>query len=308
MKKMNGSKTQFLPAVVPGSFQVMGHYLELIKIHLCLYIGLSGIFGHAMARQAISFDSLSVGGLILILACGAAVLNNIQDREYDSFFSRTSGRSLPQGKVPVSHAVMMAMVMIGGGLSGLLVYAGPFPFFWGLMALIAYNALYTPLKKKSLLALIPGSLCGMMVPLIGWTAAGETLFNGDILIIISVFGLWQLPHFFIILLKTGNHTAKQIPSQRFPCVTHLFSQTEFRLLMLIWTSLYSLAILLLLMRDLINNDLLAVISGLNAMMALFVVSVIVFKNKEKNMPVAFAAINLSMLLFMGAGIWDKYLL
>lgn len=79
--------------------------------------------------------------------------------------------------------------------------------FYGLCAVIAYNGLYTPLKKKTLLAIIPGCLSGMLPALIGWSVTGQSVWNFDILMLMGILGLWQIPHTFIILLKTpGRQT------------------------------------------------------------------------------------------------------
>ena len=121
--------------VVPAIF-VIKHYMEMLKLHLCLYVAFSAVFGHAMASQHLGFEAVVIGWFVLILACGAAVLNNIQDREYDGFFLRTCHRSLPQKKVPVHQAGIMAAIMITAGLAGLLA-TGVRPFFWGLVAVIA---------------------------------------------------------------------------------------------------------------------------------------------------------------------------
>jgi protoheme IX farnesyltransferase len=305
---MSGNKTALLQAAVSGSAPAIKHYLELFKLHLCLYIGLSAIFGHVMACRSFSFDSFLVGVLVLVLACGSAVLNNIQDRTYDRFFPRTHHRSLPQKKVPIFHAAGIAMLMIGCGLLGLLFFTGLFSFFWGAMAVISYNGLYTPLKKQSLLAIVPGTLCGMLPLLIGWTAAGKPLSDPHILMIMTVMGLWQIPHFFIILLKTKPYPAGTAGSNRFPCFTKIFSQNEIKLQILIWTSLYSLAILLFLMNEAIENPLLSNLSGLNAGLIPFLVSILLINAGKWNLPFAFAAINLSMLFFLGAGICDTCLL
>lgn len=302
---MNGNKIALSPAAVTGFSRVLKPYLEMVKLHLCLYIGLSAIFGHVMACQRFSFDSLLLGFFVFFLACGSAVLNNIQDRNYDCFFPRTCNRSLPQKKIPVLNAAIFAMALMVFGLSGVLLATGFFPFFWGVMALACYNGLYTPVKKRSLLAIVPGCLSGMLPPLIGWTATGSTLSDPHILMIMTIFGLWQIPHFFIILLKTRPYPSNSPGSKPFPSFTTLFSLDEIKLQILIWTSLYSLAILLFLLNGYIKTAWLSTLAGANAATLALLISVIVFKDKKWKISFAFAAINLSMLLFMGTGICDK---
>ena len=294
---MNGSRTGVSENAVPASAPVLKQYIELLKFHLCAYIALSSVFGHVMARQKISPESFFLGLCVFLLACGSAVLNNIQDREFDSFFQRTCNRSLPRKKVPVRHAAGMAGLLILIGLSGVLLVFGLIPALAGVAALISYNGLYTPLKKRSLLAILPGSLCGMLPPLLGWTAAGGNPLDSKIILLMLVFGLWQISHFFIILIKNGNASSA---CQAFPSFSKMFSETEIKLQTLIWTSLYSLSMLLSAIKGFSNTPILFSMSFINAMIIIALVSAAMLK--KDTLPSAFAAINLSLLLFMGAGI------
>ena len=156
------------------------------------------------------------------------------------------------------------------------------------------------------MAIVPGSLVGMLAPLIGWSATGESITDPNLLILLSVFGLWQIPHFFIVVLKTRGCKAGNYKSNRFPCFTKIFSKNEIILQALIWTNLYTLAILLFLINGAIQNQILSIICGLNAIgITLFIPAIMYTK---QNHSFAFSAINLSMLFFMGAGIWDKCVL
>ncbi len=86
----------------------------------------------------------------------------------------------------------IALAAGGGALLGLI---GPRPALLGIGALLCYNALYTPLKRRSSLALLPGALCGALPPMIGWTAAGAALQDIRIVLLAALLFLWQIPHF-----------------------------------------------------------------------------------------------------------------
>ncbi|MBU1196689.1 MAG: UbiA family prenyltransferase [Proteobacteria bacterium] len=291
-----------------GKSFCLSDYIELLKPNLCAFISLSAVFGQVMADQKIGPDSFGLGVIVFILACGSAVLNNIQDQDYDRHFLRTCNRSLPRKKLPLYHAVCLCVLMTGAGLSGLAFFYGPSAFFFGCLAVVCYNGLYTPLKKYSLLAIIPGSLTGMLPPLIGWASMGKSWMAKEILLIMGIFGLWQIPHFFIVLLKRRKHLNSAQNKKSFPCFTQVFSNTQIKLQVLIWTSLYSLAILLFLLSGPISNTLLSVATGLNSMGILSVLAIMMFRQKKTNAVSAFVAINLSMLFFMAAGIGDKVFL
>lgn len=280
-------------------------YLEMFKIHLCIYISLSGVTGHVMALGRFSAQALISGGLLLFLAMGSAILNNIQDREYDKSFFRTCFRCLPQEKVSLNHAWFMAATMILIGLSGLLYLASWSGFLSGLVAVLMYNGLYTPLKKRTLAAIVPGTISGMLPVLIGWTATGQSLSNPILINLMVILGLWQIPHFFIILLKNSRGKRLKSSGEEFPCFTAVFSRQDMHIQVLIWTSLYSLAVLLFLVAGTIDKLWVAAVISLNALAVLIPVSVLVILPHRFNLSFAFAAINLSMLLFLGAGICDK---
>jgi len=283
-------------------------YLQLLKFHLCLYIGLSAIFGHVTAGRTFTFDSLFLGGFVWILACGSAVLNNIQDRMYDLYFSRTCDRTLPQERVPVIHALGIAIVTIGIGLMGILLLFGFASFLLGVAAVICYNGMYTPMKKVSLLAIIPGTLCGILPPFIGWSAVNLNFWDMTVLRIIFVFASWQITHFFILLLKNNDGTSSMISSKPFPSFLEFFTPKEMTLQVMIWASIYSLSMLSFLMSGSIQNPLILAVSAINAVLILFVISTTELFLVGKNRIWTFAAINLSMLLFMGAGIYEICLL
>lgn len=291
-----------------GVFERFKHYLELVKLHLCLYIGLSAVFGHIMAGGRMTIQSLVLGGFVLLLSCGSAVLNNIQDQDYDRWFDRTCHRSLPDKKVPIYHATIMAVVMMGGGLSGLLIGFGFSVFAWGVMATVAYNALYTPLKKRTLLAIVPGCISGMLPPMIGWTAAGASSVSRIIFMILVVFCLWQIPHFFLILLKNESYSHHQKGETLFPCFTSLWSHRDLKFQVLIWTSLYSLAMMLFLVQGSIFHEGVSWFACLNAMTMTGIILLLFLKQSKKYLTFCFAAINLSILCFMGAGILDQIFL
>ena len=63
--------------------------------------------------------------------------------------------------------------------------------------LILYLVVYTPLKKKSPIAIEVGAIAGALPPLIGWVvAAGSPTIYG--LILFGILFAWQLPHFMAI--------------------------------------------------------------------------------------------------------------
>lgn len=274
---------------------------ELIKFPLCLYIAVSSIFGFIVAKQYFSIQALFLGLFVLILACGCAALNNIQDKEYDSFFKRTASRVLVTKKINLKSAVFIAISFITAGLAGLFFFfPGTLSFLCGLFALICYNFFYTPLKKRTLLAIIPGTLSGMLPPLIGWTAAGSSTMDQTIIIIIIILGLWQIPHFFLLLLKTED----TLPKSKYPNFRMIFSKTDLKLQVLIWCGLYSLSMFFYLISGSCSSFNFSIIIALNALAIIFWTGFRLVRPGRFGYQQAFSAINISIIIFMASGIFE----
>ena len=77
----------------------------------------------------------------------------------------------------------------------------------GVLALIWYNAIYTPLKKRTAFAVVPGSVIGAIPPMVGWVAGGGRLDDPRALIIAFFFFIWQVPHFWLLLSLFGDEYA-----------------------------------------------------------------------------------------------------
>lgn len=304
---MNSAKATACSTPGITVFSIIKDYVQMLKLHLCIYIVLSAISGYVLATDSFSLDALWAGGMVLMLAQGSAVLNNIQDRRYDLGFHRTFNRALPQKRVPLIHAAVISTALITTGLAGLL-----YLFSWpclaaGVLAVIMYNGLYTPLKKRTLAAIIPGTISGMMPVLIGWTAAGSSTPIVQLVVLMLVLGLWQIPHFFIITLNQSQYRRKRAEQNRYPCFARYLGETGLRLQILIWTCFYSFGIFLFLIIGGIGNGWFLIVSAVNAFMIL--APVISLHQVPRRFPVglAFAFINISMLIFLGAQILDKIL-
>lgn len=177
-------------------------HLELLKIPMSLLITLSAVFGYMMHSETVTQGLIFTAAGILMLACGGACLNNYQDRHFDRLFSRTRHRALPSRTILPNRALTLsAFLIISGTVLLYFVRYNPVLPLIGAFAIFLYNGIYTPLKPRTALAIVPGALCGTMPPLIGWTAAGGNPFSLKIISIMVLLGIWQFPHFWLILLN-----------------------------------------------------------------------------------------------------------
>ena len=90
--------------------------------------------------------------------------------------------------------------------------------------------MYTPLKKVTAFAVIPGSLTGALPPLIGWAAAGGGLLDKNIILVGSFFFIGQIPHFWLLLLMFGEEY--QLASM--PSLNQIFSPNQIKRLTFTW--------------------------------------------------------------------------
>jgi heme o synthase len=175
--------------------------LELAKVPLCLLIGCSTIFGYILANAAVGGRTFFLGAGIFVIATGAATLNSLQERGLDSQLDRTKNRPLPRGLLTLGQAWCQALVLLCIGFSILIASSENFlPVLIALFSFFLYNAVYTPLKKKTILAIIPGAICGALPPYIGWIGGGGEVDGYTGMLLIVLFILWQVPHYWLVLL------------------------------------------------------------------------------------------------------------
>ncbi len=176
-------------------------YAQLIKLRLSLLVVFSAIFGYLMAPNVLGVDPvmmiwLALGGLLVTGASNT--LNQVLEVEYDAQMARTSKRPLVKNMISSTEAVIFALVCGIGGIALLAVmFKGPVPALLGIIALLSYAFVYTPMKRVSPLGVLIGAFPGAMPPLIGWAAATGGLEAGAWMLFLIQF-IWQFPHFWAI--------------------------------------------------------------------------------------------------------------
>ena len=147
----------------------------------------------------------AVAGTALV-AGGAAVLNQVYERDTDALMRRTRMRPLPDGRISANDARAFGLVLASAGMVLLAVAANALAALLALATLVTYLVLYTPMKRRSSIATLVGAVPGALPPLIGWTAARGALSIGGWALFAIVF-LWQIPHFMAIAWLYGTTTA-----------------------------------------------------------------------------------------------------
>jgi len=203
---------------------------DLTKIKITIFVTLTTAVGFIAFAAELNSAFVDVVIGILLLACGSAVINHIQERRTDALMKRTKQRPIPSGKVSVKSASILAAILLISG--SVILYFGPGKLALGLalLNLIWYNGFYTPLKRVSSFAILPGSLVGAIPPVVGWVAAGGGIFDKEILIISFFFFIWQVPHFWLLLMSLDQ----QYRQAGFPTITKYFSRNQLSRIIFVW--------------------------------------------------------------------------
>ncbi len=155
--------------------------------------------------------------------------------------------------------------------------------------------IYTPLKRKTMWAAVPGAVCGMLPPLMGWMASGSALVDFRIWNLMAVIGVWQLPHSWLVVL----HHPQDYRQNSLPSMAGLFSREQLHRILLSWTVAFA-AISLLLIVHCVHSQSLGLLLAANAtfLSALFCRNLLFFRESRVIYQPLFMAINLSLALVL----------
>ena len=208
-------------------------FFIVTKFVLSFAVSLSALFAYIMAKGEIGLDMFLATFSVLLVAMGVSTLNQVQEYREDSKMDRTKNRPIAAGRMLPRTGVIIAVVLILLslgliytllGLTGINFFA--FAFLW-------YNLMYTPLKKRSALAVVPGAILGVIPPAIGWLVAGHTLFELEFIALAVYYFIWQVPHFWLlVMLFHGDYK-----DGGYPTAMRLFGEGTLQRLTFVWLML-----------------------------------------------------------------------
>jgi heme o synthase len=174
---------------------VLRHYLQLAKVRLTAMILLSTVVGYLLGSvgpihwMGLALTALGTG----LAAVGASALNQLLEIGRDAQMRRTCRRPLPAGEISRRHAFLFAMTATAAGLGILNELVNPLTALLGLLNVLIYVLIYTPLKPRTSLCTLVGSICGALPPVMGWSAATGRL-SPEAALLGGILFLWQVPH------------------------------------------------------------------------------------------------------------------
>lgn len=217
----------------------MSLLVRLTRVRLSLLVAFSAMTGYFMTGAPPNghFLALLIG--VFLLSAGASVFNQVQEHKNDALMGRTNLRPIPAGEISVTSASWTAsgLIIVGTFLLGLNGWS---PMVLGLANIVFYNMVYTPLKTRSWLAIAPGAVVGGVTPLIGWASAGLCPFHPNILFLAIFVFLWQIPHFWLLMIKYG----KEYEKAGFSPITKVLDEHQVKSVVFAWGVLTSLFLML----------------------------------------------------------------
>ena len=178
----------------------LSDFSKLIKLRLTFLVvfsaSISFLIGSKVNGEIVwkNWFMLIIGGFLVTAA--ANCFNEIIEKDFDRLMKRTMDRPIPAGRMATGQALVIGLFMAIFGtylLGQLNLTAG----YLSVFSILLYAFAYTPLKRKSPIAVFVGAIPGALPPLIGYVAAHEKI-DAIALILFGIQFIWQFPHFWAI--------------------------------------------------------------------------------------------------------------
>ena len=175
----------------------LADFKAVTKMGLSISVVFSSLAGYLLAAEVVHFQTLillAIGGYFMVGASN--VFNQIIERDLDVLMDRTKNRPIPSGRMTVTFAFILAIILTIAGLS-ILYSINERTAMFGAISICLYTSAYTPLKTKTPLSVFVGAIPGAIPFMLGWVAAtGKFGIEAGVLFMLQFF--WQFPHFWAI--------------------------------------------------------------------------------------------------------------
>jgi len=210
-------------------------YINLMKPHVTVLL-----LGVTLATMAIAAQGFPPLGLVVATlfggACAAASANAINcyfDRDIDQLMSRTRRRSIPAGRVPPRHALILGVTLAALSFADLTIFVNLLSAILAFSGIIFYVFVYTLwLKRSSAQNIVIGGAAGAVPPLVGWAAVTHSVGLPAIWLFAIIF-YWTPPHFWALALLIKNDYARA----RIPMMPVVMGEKETKRQILLYTLL-----------------------------------------------------------------------
>ncbi|HSK74187.1 MAG TPA: heme o synthase [Pyrinomonadaceae bacterium] len=206
---MESFVTEIQAARVIGWREKAAAFFELTKPRIAFMLVLTSAAGFYLGSAGGFNVALFINSVIgiTLLAFGVATLNQFWERKIDALMERTAKRPLPTQKVTPTEALVFGLLLCVSAEIYLAFLVNGLTAILGLIVIVGYVLLYTPLKVKTSASTAIGAIPGAMPPLMGWTSAADEITLGAWALFTMLF-LWQFPHFLAIAWMYREQYAK----------------------------------------------------------------------------------------------------
>ena len=177
--------------------KIFKDFFEITKSRLSISVVFSSITGYLLATETVDtlhIMYLFIGGFCMVGASNA--LNQVLERDYDAVMKRTQNRPIPRGRISISTALILSLLMMLIGFY-LLYHLNLKTAFFSFFSILIYVSIYTPLKTITPLSVFVGAFPGAIPFMLGWVSATNKFgIEPGILFMLQFF--WQFPHFWAI--------------------------------------------------------------------------------------------------------------
>ncbi len=267
--------------------------LELGKVRISISVALSALTGYVLFTGVLDGLGWAITTGVFFMSCSSGAFNHWQERKTDALMPRTKNRPIPDGRISPSTGLFIAILYAFAGSLILLSTAPLIALVLSWITFLFYNGIYTPLKKKTAFAVIPGSFVGAIPPMIGWAGAGGSLTSEIILLVSIFFFIGQIPHFWLLLLMFGD----QYKMANLPSLNQIFSEVQIKRITYTWI-LTTIASALLVIFFVFSSRLLIFLLLFYTFYLLSSLSMAVFIQKEFKVRPAFYKLNFLYLFMM----------
>jgi protoheme IX farnesyltransferase len=180
----------------------LSDFSKLVKLRLSFLVVFSASISFLIGSKEQGFVNwtnwavLTLGGFLVTAAANG--FNEIIEKDLDKLMKRTSDRPIPAGRMTTGQALVLSIFM---SIIGTLILVR-LNFLTGLLSVFSiffYAFVYTPMKRKTPVAVFLGAIPGALPPLIGYFAAFENpAISWTPIILFLVQFVWQFPHFWSI--------------------------------------------------------------------------------------------------------------
>lgn len=177
---------------------VLADYVELTKPRLTVLALFTTSVSFYLGSQPL--DALLLGHTLigtLMIASGAAALNNAMEGDVDQLMLRTRRRPVAAGRIPARDAGVFGTLLALAGILNLWFLVNALTGALALVAVLTYVGAYTPMKRRTPLCTLVGAVAGALPCMMGWTAARSQI-GLEGLVLFAILFVWQLPHFLAI--------------------------------------------------------------------------------------------------------------